>query len=447
MRAGGYNGPMQNQAQPIPYSQPPQGQRAYFSSDLPAYRQDRLGDRNPAIEVGSPQGSQIGTSPRYGMSPYLTGASALDVNLPSSFNSQDASNVAKFGKAGTSAPGRYGWDALKPSQPTTSTTHHQAYGNLDSLAVGAFPGLGSSPPNNAAIEIEPRRKLHSELRSKPQGQGVMSSSLPVQGAVEDDDGEDSHGEEFLPSELTDLLTPREKFRRLSRSNEDNQGLSPRHSISSFGSPPDSSKVGSPSHASPSSRYNVLFGQIQARKEATEAAASHGHVGSPLRKSLNGKPKEGSTSPSFGPISPPKSKRPPTLSSLSQQLDDTHINDSDPGLTNASRGGPRACSGASTLSNTSSGVSGGSHARADRVASGSTIGRDRIEEEPFFNMEDEESVKEEDGNKETVAAPSTNGSASGNDAQTTKRFADVAATPKQANRPPFPPNPGHGPPHR
>lgn len=286
---------------------------------------------------GSPYGSpnQDGRMP---MSPAFKGFSALDAPLPGSYNSQDVPNIAKFGPNATSVPVKSGWGPLTSTSPTTSTASNQAFGNLDTLTLGGPHGFGSSPPRNSNAEAQPRRIMHSDKRSL--FADPVSASMPLHAQppehirafrlnapMADHEEEEGQGEEFLPSSLSDLLTEKEKMRRFSRSEEDHN-LNHRPSISSFGSPGES-KVGSPPHASPS-RFGAFFAS-QARKEALEPVAHpgsspFGHVGSPLRNSTfgttapNTKGRDFSGSPSFGPISPPRSNdRKEFVSSLSEQL--------------------------------------------------------------------------------------------------------------------------------
>ena len=385
--------------------------------------------------------SRFGTSPRdHGLSwsPPGPGVSALDAPLPSSFNSQEPPNIAKYGPSGASVPSRFGWDHPLGSPPSSA----KAFGNLDSLALGSARAssfatqkeLGSSPPTSAAAEVEPRRIMHSQQRSRPSN---ISSSLPVQGPLDDAYStsaireDDPHEEDLVPSTLDDLLTPEERFRRLSRSG-DEHGLSPRPSYSSFGSPPDS-KVGSPSHNSPS-RFGSFFASQQAKRENQEAQAqlhghgsgpAFGHVGSPLRNShMNGEGKNGARfgndpgpSPPLGPISPPAKAGHAGhnyVSSLSEQLKSVSIGRA-PGTKDADgAGGTRNVSNSSA--STTSAVSTGAPKYGDRAVSNSSVGRERIDEEPLFSMDDEHEprhIKERERAKaEAATSP--------------RRFADVVS---------------------
>lgn len=351
-------------------------------------------------DFGSPTSSNFG-SPAFeaqlGRSPPFR--SALDTPLPPSFSSQDLPNIQKFGQHAMSVPAKGGLGPLTKNSPTTSVASHEAFGNLDST-LNEKLDLGSSPPETRA-GVAPRRIL-------PNARSVLQSEFPSSMPVRDrgdilralerrqQSEIENHEEDFVPQSLSDLLTPQEKMRRFSRSQDESQILGrPSHS-SLVGSP--NSKVGSPSGASPS-RFSGFFAE-QAKREAEAAAARtgsspFGHVGSPLRNSAfptsARKPADvGGSSPSFGPISPPGSKdRPSGVSSLSEQLrvarhpaageNTVQQHNTQPAPVSASRNG----------------TIGGSAPRRERVVStGSGAAPDRIEEEDtcFFSMEDDDEMR-------------------------------------------------------
>lgn len=410
-------------------------------------RQDRTYDRgyDTHTTLDLPSG-HLAASPRearLGWSPPTTGISALDAPLPSSFNSQEASNIAKFGPSGTSVPSRFGWDPLTSNSPTTSTVGGQAFGNLDSVAMGptynrdnAQRDYATSPPTSAAAEVMPRRILHSQRHSRPHD---LSASLPAHARLDDaygsaiHDDDETHEEDLVPSTLDDLLTPEEKSRRFSRSEQDHQSavsVSRRPSHSSRGSPPES-KVGSPIHSSPS-RFGAFFAnQARAKRESHEAqthstGGAFSHVGSPLRNShISGD--------DFGDVmsrmdqdlgrSPPSAVNQPFsagsdgktnyVSSLSEQLKSTRI-------------GPAP-------NNKKQDIPVPTRQPGSRVVSsnGSVVSRERIDEEPLFSMDDESeprSSKEAD-RSENVSSANNSDLGARNAQETAKnvgqrRFADA-----------------------
>lgn len=381
----------------------------------------------------SPPGSHFGSpvrDGRLGPSPQIKGFSALDTTLPASYNSQDLPNAIKVGPHATSVPVKTGWGPLTSSSPTTSTT--ATYSNLDTLAISDSRDIPNSPPA-ASQFVEPRRILFSSERNASAANHVSASvpvhqhesdalssfkpGRPVPGRQEDDD--DAKGEEYIPSSLSDLLTDREKLRRFSRSEEERPVGIGRTSISSVGSP------GSPSHASPS-RFGAFFAS---QKKDKPEQASHpgsspfGHVGSPLRGSsismATSKPRDFSGSPSFGPISPPRSTdRLQFVSSLSEQLKGMGIDrpagrseGSEQVTAPATRPPQTTNAGASSTMPTPK-----RDVRSGTVGSG---GRDRIdEEEGLFSMEDMEDGSSANG-KRSLDGP--------------RRFADVAAMGADQNK--------------
>lgn len=387
---------------------------------------------------------------RLGLSPPVR---AMDATLPASFDSQGISHMARYGPAAASVPANIGLGHLVSTSPTMNSATMAAFGNLNHLATSTANGnarsyqLASSPPM-AVDDIFPRKLLHSEIHSKPQM--IMSSSLPGPRPFMDDlqvyDSDGSEEELFrVPGALSDdLLTPSEKMRRFSRPEEDNNGFATRQSLSGFGSPSDS-KVGSPSNASPSSRYGALFARRQREDNPngeglTPGSASvFGHVGSPLRKSslqtdiisataapAISRSRSGDVS-SLVMSSSPGSQRASAggLSMLSQQFRKIGLNStsnsgsntsSENLLTGASNNLHSAAAGApvgrgrpSSQSSMASALGIGmvgmppGVGRLDRTISGGSIGRghDRIDEECLFSMEEDEGIrKEKEREKET-----------------------------------------------
>ncbi|KAB8346140.1 hypothetical protein FH972_023186 [Carpinus fangiana] len=351
MQGQGMNAAQQNFAHQFPT------QDESYSAQFRA----RQGDQGLDPAYGSPPGSNFGSPPNESRlaptSPPLNGLSALDAPFPASFDSTSISLVAQHHKKfGESVPTSFGWGPLSSTSPTTSTANQQAFGNLNSLARGQQESrnqqYGSSPPTQqfamsphlGPADTQPRRILHSERRTAPQ--------------------------------------------HISAKGSDSLGSRP--TLSGFGSPPDS-KVGSPSHNSPS-RYGALF--ARQRKEEHEApnASPFGHVGSPLRNASFGSKAVESTSPSIGTISrPPRSgdaspyvSSPPRaggIGLISEQLRKTRIGP------NARPEADDASGNLRPLANSFRSISGSSTGslagigRVDRTISSSSVGRERIDEEP------------------------------------------------------------------
>lgn len=417
--------------------------------------QSRLGQRDsiPGLDgpFGSPTGSNFGSPPTDSRLPFSPkGLTALETPFPASFDSSSISLVAQHHKKfGESVPTTFNWGPLNATSPTTTTANQQAFGNLNSLAR-ADKGDGSSyrqlegassPPSSShllsprlrAADAQPRRIIQSDRRAtsytvahsmgaRPQSdefEGIRNGPKADEAATDDD--ELAFGEDLVPHSLSELLTPQEKMRRFSRSEQDH-GLSSRPPRSGYGSPP----LGSPSHNSPS-RYGALFAnrqqQQQPRNETEGVGPSpFGHVGSPLRKSsFGGRAVEGGTqpSPSLGAISrlgksgdvspfPASPTRSSGVGLISEQLRKARLGGSSGGGGGLeSAGGFGSSNGLATPSGPTRTISSSSigspvaetkAGRLDRAMSSTSVGRERIDEEDcVFSMEDdEEGNKKENG---------------------------------------------------
>lgn len=235
-----------------------------------------------------------------------------------------------------------------------------------------------------------RRILHSERFARQPR--MMSSSVGANTGIvhslaghdeevwEDDDldADDELAPGMVPNSLHDLLTPAERMRRMSNSH------------SGLGTPAESSsKIGSPSANSPSRFSGFFAGRM---KEAGESSP-FGPVGSPLKNSglhpgaspslratANARPLSGD----LGSLSSPPRQGGMSMGMLSQQLSRTRLSAGE------SQGGhspllhpgiQRVASGSSVGSSPAS--------RLDRAVSSSSVGRDKIDEEPeeLFSMDE------------------------------------------------------------
>lgn len=255
----------------------------------------KLYDSLPLIDTGyiSHPGSKYGSprdDSRLPLSP-VAHLSALDAPMPASFDSQGISYMARHGPVAASMPSKFGLESPPSSLPKKTVLPSDALRNLHDSAFGResrakAPTLGSSPLGSGDEGLG-QRTMHSQRMAK---QKMMSSSLPRARAIATEDWDEGFifgGEEdFLPTSLHDLLTPQEKMRRLSRTEQDPNTL--REGLSGLGTPADSSsKVGSPSTASPS-RYGALFARQKRDEDGNSynppTTSAFGHVGSPLRNS-------------------------------------------------------------------------------------------------------------------------------------------------------------------
>lgn len=324
--------------------------------------------------------------------------STLDAPMPASFDSQGISYIARHGPVAASVPSKFGLESPSSSLPKKPGLPSSALRNLQTSAFGQDPrnnlsNLGSSPLGSGD-EGHSQRTLHSQRMANST---MISASMPRVRAS--DDWEDNllfgGEEEFLPTSLHELLTPREKSRRFSRTEQDERSF--RDSLSGVGTPAESSsQVGSPSHASPS-RFSAFFAKQKRDEQAnqTASASAFGPVGSPLRNSslhlirspsiraTSNPARPGDASPYLA--SPPRQS---SMSAISQQLARTRI--SSRSEVGASDSGPS--NGLHPNSARSQTQASPSVTRSDRATPSHIINSSRIDEEQnegVFSMEEEE----------------------------------------------------------
>lgn len=352
---------------------------------IPIYNNNSTADANyisnPNSKYGSPREEN-----RLPMSPVMH---TLDAPLPASFDSQGISWMARHGPVAASVPSKFGLESPPSSLPKKIAQPTDALRNLHDSAFGQDSRaramqLGSSP-SAPLDEFAGQRIMHSQRSvNKPK----MSASLPRPGHIDDwDDGILFGGEEdYLPSNLTHLLSPEEKNRRLS-GNQHDPGMF-RENLSGNVTPAElPSKVGSPSTASPS-RFTALFNRQKQDDEIGRLPNStFGHVGSPLRNSslhLGSSPSLRPQQRSISTGTPPYVSSPPrqsSMSMISQQLQRTRLNRTE------SSEGPSTTLHPGTARHTSN-----TSSRLDRAVSSSSISTNRIDEEQpecVFSLDEEE----------------------------------------------------------
>ena len=327
----------------------------------------------PDSKYGSPE-SRMPLSP-------VQHLSTLDAPLPASFDSQGISYMARHGPVAASVPSKFGLESPPPSLPKKSLLPSDALRNLHDSAFGREnrKNLGSSP-SRSSDEFPGPRIMHSKRVTRPK---MLSSSMPRPSAADDWNDDILFGgeEDYVPSTLTHLLSAEEKNRRFSGREQDLNGL--RDNLSGHVTPAEvSSKVGSPSTASPS-RFSALFTK-QKREEETNGLSSSNfsHVGSPLRNSslhLGTSPMSRTVSRSASEL-PLQMSSPPLqhtmVSALSQQLQRTRLSGNDGAALHSISS--RHCSNPGS--------------RLDRAISSSSINTSRIDEEApecVFSLDEEE----------------------------------------------------------
>ena len=327
----------------------------------------------PNSKYGSPR--EEGRLP---MSPVVH-LSTLDAPLPASFESQGVSYMARHGPIAASVPSKFGLESLSSSLSKKSAIPTDAIRNLHDSAYGRDNrmkgSLLASSPSVSGDEFTGQRTMHSQRVNRPK---PLSASMPNN---DWEDGVFFGGEEdYLPSNLSHLLSPEEKTRRFSGTVHDQREPG-------YVTPAEqSSKFGSPSTASPS-RFSALFTRQKREEESNGVSGStFGHVGSPLRNSslhLGTSPSFRSTSRAVSGDIPTFVSSPPrqsSMSMISQQLQRTRLskaesNEAPSGLHPGTARHP---------SNSAS--------RLDRAVSSSSGTTSRIEEEQadcIFSLDEDE----------------------------------------------------------
>jgi hypothetical protein len=273
----------------------------------------------PGSHVGSPQNEHM-----LGRSPAVKGLTVLEAPLPASFDSQGISIYAKYGPIAASMPARFENSPPSNSLMNTRPAESSALRNLRTSAYDEARGIGlGSSPNVNPDESISRRIMHSERFSSARPR-MLSSSVGTRRSLldvnKDDDWDQNlmFEEDLVPNSLNDLLTPQERARRSSRTQEDSAGdlFAHRSALSGLGSEAASPKVGSPLGGTSPGRFGPLFTRPQKERSGSDAALGGGltvgsfpgeagafgpvGMGSPLRPSpLN---PSGSLSPSMRPVS-------------------------------------------------------------------------------------------------------------------------------------------------
>lgn len=238
-----------------------------------------LGEANPSSPQIFPYDAPEGIQSKF--------PNVLDVQLPASFDNHDVSWIARHGPVAASVPSRFGIDPVSQSlsdvmsgvkdartSETLKILHSSAYGDD---TRDRFNGVAKSPSIGAYVKDEehyPKRTMHSQRAIKT---STMSASLPQAGMADADwDTHFTFEEDYIPNELSHLLTAQEKARRMSRNGED--------VLSTSGTPDTSSKFGSPANASPSGWSSLRQRQQRDEEINSGRISDFALVGSPLRNS-------------------------------------------------------------------------------------------------------------------------------------------------------------------
>lgn len=336
-----------------------------FSHQIPNFQ-------SPPFDM--PQSPRL--APQLARSPPGTGLTALDVPMPASFDSEGVSYMARHGPVAASMPG----GLLGPQSPSASLPKPIVTSNIRN---NTRYDLGTSPdPQHEGFGA---RLMHSQRVPNTRR---MAASLPRNGYNFDPSWEQGDelfsGEDFLPSDLSNLMTKEERSRRLSGKIENPAVI--RSSLNGYASPGElsSNKVGSPPFGQSPSRFSEYF-----KQKAETGSPEFQPIGSPLaRPSLHPGSSPGLTArqniEGLSLSGSPWSNTP--VSNLSAQLQRTRLGDQPlrPGFSRA-----------------------GSNPRSafERVASGGSV-TNTIEEDIPEGVFDLDGLEEDDGSSISKAATTT-----------------------------------------
>ncbi|KAA8913846.1 hypothetical protein FN846DRAFT_1026396 [Sphaerosporella brunnea] len=216
----------------------------------------------------------------------------LDATLPASIDRYDYSYYAKHGPFASSVPNTFGVDSPPPSLPssirgeaTLSALRRSAFGDDDGAELSRSAQLreGSFGERILHSSASRRNKVYSSSYGGTQtlfnGCHGINGARDNSSAIDTSEGAFAFEEDFLPESLTDLLTPAERNRRMSRTDDDN-GAAFGRSFTAPGTPGDA--FGSPPIGSPGS-WGPLINRHK-REDDHSQISGLGHVGSPLRHS-------------------------------------------------------------------------------------------------------------------------------------------------------------------
>ena len=189
--------------------------RSALSSSLQSPPVNRSGSSPLRDPFGPPSsGPMGGTSPGFARSPIPLSAFASSPSRPSplsaSFSARNSGPGSLSIKAAAHSP-------LRP--PTTAFSSSFSHSSLRA-AAGTSP---AAPPLSASFADGMRKNIWARNEAPTDQPEILSPRRPInnlprqsQEDVFEGDLDDDHGEDLLPSSLSDLLTPRERARRLSR---------------------------------------------------------------------------------------------------------------------------------------------------------------------------------------------------------------------------------------
>ncbi|WVQ78867.1 hypothetical protein IAT38_000958 [Cryptococcus sp. DSM 104549] len=218
--------------------------RSALSSSLASPPTGRITASSPLREPFGPPSGGLANSPSTGFAAHPRSAHPAFASSPS----RPSPLSASFGSGSVPAPlslknsmGNPLGSPLRPpvtAAPAFSSSFSQATVPLDRAPAQPVPLSASfaGPGDNASSSLHKSIWARSDVPAEPLS---PRRPIPRSGSRREDVfvDEDDHGEEFLPSSLSDLLTPLERARRMSRRDSQDSSYSPSRAAFAAQAPP------------------------------------------------------------------------------------------------------------------------------------------------------------------------------------------------------------------
>ncbi|ODO04553.1 hypothetical protein I350_05157 [Cryptococcus amylolentus CBS 6273] len=206
--------------------------RSALSSSIQSPPARQIGSSPMREPFGPPSGALPNSPPAAGFAHSLTRAHPAFASSPNRPSPLSASfGAVGSGLAAGSVPGPLSLKQGNPLStlrpPVTAAPFSSSFSH-SSLAIERPSNTVAAPLSASFAGDAPslHRSIWSRSDQPPQ---PLSPRKPIPRPIKRDtvfEDEDDHGEEFLPSSLSDLLTPQERARRMSRRDSDGEAYSP-----------------------------------------------------------------------------------------------------------------------------------------------------------------------------------------------------------------------------
>ncbi|WVQ74676.1 hypothetical protein IAR50_004280 [Cryptococcus sp. DSM 104548] len=206
--------------------------RSALSSSIQSPPARQIGSSPMREPFGPPSGALPNSPPAAGFAQSLTRAHPAFASSPNRPSPLSASfGAVGSGLAAGSVPGPLSLkqgNSLSTLRPPVTAAPFSSSFSHSSLAIERPSNTVAAPLSASFAGDAPslHRSIWSRSDQPPQ---PLSPRKPIPRPIKRDtvfEDEDDHGEEFLPSSLSDLLTPEERARRMSRRDSEGEAYSP-----------------------------------------------------------------------------------------------------------------------------------------------------------------------------------------------------------------------------